>query len=38
MHGPDTDIVLCYIRRENGRRWLVQQDLTYKTITLGLRN
>ena len=36
-HHPRTDIERLYIRRENGGRGLIQQEMTNKTTTIGLK-
>ena len=36
MHQPRADIECFYIKRGNDGRGLVQLELTYKTITIGL--
>ena len=38
MHHPRADIKCLYIKKENGGRGLIQQELTYKITTIGLKN
>ena len=37
MHHPRTYIERLYIKRENGERVLIQQELTSQTTTIGLK-
>ena len=37
IHHPRADIERHYVKRENDGRGLIQLELTYKTITIGLK-
>ena len=37
IHDPRADIERLYVKRENGRRSLIQLELTYKTTTIRLK-
>ena len=37
MHCPRADIQCLYVKSENGRKGLIQLELTYKTIPIGLK-
>ena len=37
MHHPRVDTEHLYVKRENGGGGLIQQEMTYKTITIGLK-
>ena len=37
MHHPSVEKEHFNVRRENGGRGLIQQELTYKTTTIGLK-
>ena len=37
MHHPEADVDRMYIRRSDGGKGLLQLELMYKTITIGLK-
>ncbi len=37
MHHPREDIERLHVKNENGGRGLIQQEMAYKTTTVGLK-
>ena len=38
MHHPKADVTRMYIPRKEGRRGMINLELTYKTTTIGLNS